>query len=165
MADNLNAESSTLVSNTPFTLVYDAFLDKITDDMYLELTKEDTYALLEPLLQAAIPYFEFPRVNLTNIDVENKLFIENLTNEEINILATYMVVEWVGQQLASIENTRMKYSGSDFKFTSQANHIQKLTALKKEYRQEGFHLQRLYKRRKVDSNGKVISTLGDIMKG
>jgi len=41
-----------------------------------------------------------------------------------------MVVEWISQQLASIENTRMKYSGSDFKFTSQANHIQKLQKLK-----------------------------------
>jgi hypothetical protein len=36
----------------------------------------------------------------------------------MNILATYMVVEWLGQQLASVENIRMKYSGSDFKFTS-----------------------------------------------
>ena len=41
-----------------------------------------------------------------------------LTQEEINILATYMIVEWLGQQLASVENTRMKYSGSDFKMTS-----------------------------------------------
>ena len=32
-----------------------------------------------------------------------------------------------GQQLASVENTRMKYSGSDFKFTSQANHMAKNT--------------------------------------
>jgi len=46
-----------------------------------------------------------------------------------------MVAEWIGQQLASVENVRMKYSGADFKFTSQANHIQKLTQLKKEYLQ------------------------------
>ena len=44
-----------------------------------------------------------------------------LTQEEINILSLYMVVEWLGQQLATTENTRLKYSGSDFKFTSQAN--------------------------------------------
>ena len=42
----------------------------------------------------------------------------------------------------------MKYSGSDFKFTSQANHMAKILSIKKDYEREGFHLQRLYKRRK-----------------
>ena len=74
-----------------------------------------------------------------------------------------MIVEWVGQQLASVENVRMKYSGSDFKFTSQANHMQKLLQLKKDYERESFHLQRLYKRRKQDKNGIYRSTFGGIM--
>ena len=71
-----------------------------------------------------------------------------------------MIVEWLSQQLASIENTRMKYSGSDFKFTSQANHMSKILQLKKDYEREGFHLQRLYKRRAKDKNGIMRSTLG-----
>ena len=74
-----------------------------------------------------------------------------------------MVEEWLGQQLASIENTRMKYSGADFKFTSQANHMQKLLQLKKDYERKGFHLQRLYKRRKKDSQGVYHSTMYKIM--
>jgi hypothetical protein len=41
-----------------------------------------------------------------------------LDDEEINILALIMVEAWVERQLASIEVTRMKYSGTDFKFTS-----------------------------------------------
>ena len=57
----------------------------------------------------------------------------------------------------------MKYSGADFKFTSQANHMQKLLQLKKDYEREGFHLQRLYKRRKKDDNGIYRSTFGSIM--
>jgi hypothetical protein len=57
----------------------------------------------------------------------------------------------------------MKYSGSDFKFTSQANHLHKLMALQKEYERKGFHLQRLYKRRKADKNGIMKSTFGSIM--
>jgi len=75
-----------------------------------------------------------------------------------------MIVEWLSQQLASVENTRMKYSGSDFKFTSQANHMQKLLQLKKDYEREGFHLQRLYKRRIQDHLGIMRSTFGTIMK-
>jgi hypothetical protein len=46
----------------------------------------------------------------------------------------------------------MKYSGSDFKFTSQANHLAKLMALLTESRRDSFHMQRLYKRRKL-TNG------------
>jgi len=58
----------------------------------------------------------------------------------------------------------MKYSGSDFKFTSQANHMHKILQLKKDYEREGFHLQRLYKRRIPDRYGIMRSTLGIIMK-
>jgi hypothetical protein len=57
----------------------------------------------------------------------------------------------------------MKYSGSDFKFTSQANHMSKLLTLKKDYEREGFHLQRLYKRRLKDEDGIMRSTFGTIM--
>ena len=49
----------------------------------------------------------------------------------------------------------MKYSGSDFKFTSQANHMSKLLNLKNDYEREGFHLQRLYKRREINSDGLI----------
>jgi hypothetical protein len=35
--------------------------------------------------------------------------------------------------------------------------------MKKEYIQEGFHLQRLYKRRKTDDKGVVKSTISSIM--
>ena len=140
----------------------------------MELTEFDTYRLVEQLLVSAIHSFEFPRVDLTNyvlssVTEENEIerlegqFNEELSEEEINILATYMVVEWLGQQLASIENIRMKYSGSDFKFTSQANHMSKLTNLKEHYKQEGFHLQRLYSRRKKGADGRMHSTFSSIM--
>lgn len=175
------------ISTTPFSIVYDSFLSKITDDMYMELTELDTFRMLQELLMTAIHKFEFPRKDLNDFVLEGfddqgeysgvdsdhetvTLFIYNegffnnyLTAEEINILSTYMIVEWLGQQLASIENTRMKFSGTDFKFTSQANHMQKLLVIKKDYEREGFHLQRLYKRRLKDENGIYKSTLGDVM--
>ena len=40
---------------------------------------------------------------------------------------------------------------------------QKLLTLKKDYEREGFHLQRLYKRRLRDKNGIMRSTFGQIM--
>ena len=174
---------------TQFSTVYNRFLGKITDDMYMELTPEDTIKDLQRLLIQAIPGFEFPRKNLDSYEikvvqmkedevlpddfiigviwndlsdntvdvpdviVEKSAFAEELTSEEINILALLMKQGWVQRQVTSIENTRMKYSGSDFKMTSQANHLQKLLSLLEESRRDSFHMQRLYKRRKKDKDG------------
>ena len=76
-----------------------------------------------------------------------------LTSEEINILAIIMKQGWLQRQVTSIENTRMKYSGPDFKMTSQANHLQKLLTTLTECRRDSLHMQRLYKRRKIGTDG------------
>ena len=55
---------------TLFATVYNRFLGTITDDMYLELTPEDTIKDLQNLLIAAIPGFEFPRQNLYNYKID-----------------------------------------------------------------------------------------------
>ena len=149
--------------NTSFSDIYRRFKAKITDDMYMELTPIETDRLLKELLLNSLHNFEFPRVNIYDYNEELEEYNIKLTPEEQNIIATYMIVEWLSQQLASVENTRMKYSGSDFKFTSQANHMAKIQAMKKDYERRGFHLQRLYKRRIADSNGVMRSTFGSIM--
>ena len=172
--------------HTPFTVIYDRFLGKITDDMYLELTPEETLDDLQNLLIDAIPGFEFPRQVLDDfvivsveipraqvaprdfvigvadeiqdtVLVERSYFKAQLTREEINILAILMLEGWVQRQLTSVEVTRMKYSGPDFKMTSQANHLQKLLNLLTEVKRQSLHMQRLYKRRKVDANGRITS--------
>ena len=173
---------------TAFTEVYNRFLSKITDDLYVELTPEDTIRDLRNLLINAIPGFEFPRHNLSDYEidqyikpedevqedefiigllwddtiedddfgqaplvmVEKSSFSADLTSEEINILAILMMIGWLQRQITSIENTRMKYSGSDFKMTSQANHLQKLLSLLNECHRQSHHMQRLYKRRVIN---------------
>lgn len=211
---------------TSFYYIYERFLAKITDDMYLELTPRDTLQDMRQLLIDAIPGFEFPRKRLDYVfpkgamdapemirdyfdggdiaidnnhtgdldgkevtDIDNNLvdgmdiedadkllkevfspentsyFNADLTDEEINILALLMEEAWINRQIASIEVTRMKYSGSDFKMTSQANHLSKLLSLKTEIRRMGFHMQRLYKRRRTTDDGYIISNwsvLGEV---
>ena len=151
------------MAGTAFKEIYNKFKAKITDDMFMELTPGETDSLLKELLLNSLHNFEFPRVNIYDYNEELEEYNISLTTEEQNIIATYMIVEWLSQQLATVENTRMKYSGSDFKFTSQANHMAKIQAMKKDYERRGFHLQRLYKRRKVDENGIMRSTFGSIM--
>lgn len=174
------------ILTTPFSTIYDSFLSRVTDVMYMELTEADTLQMLQDLLLNAIPRFEFPRFDIFDYEVGyledggtycgvESNYIETtavcwiggqfnsaLTQEEINILSLCMVVEWLGQQLATTENTKMKYSGSDFKFTSQANHMAKLKVMINQYHQDCFHLQRLYKRRK-NVGGQMISTAAVIM--
>lgn len=168
---------------TSFAAVYNCFLGKITDDMYLELTPEDTLKDLQRLIINALPGFEFPRVSLdyfieiaeispelvTSADfvvgvtelglclVERSYFVEKLSNEEINIIALLMLEGWVQRQVTSIEVTRQKYSGTDFKMTSQANHLSRLLALLAETQRQSLHMQRLYKRRRVDGAGRISS--------
>lgn len=149
---------------TSFQEVYDFFLAGITDDMFLELTKEDTEAMLEEILLAALPHFEFPRwSDPFDIDLEEKTFNTVLTLEEKMIIRQYMISEWIGFQLATVDLIRQKYSGSDFKFTSQASHIKQLSEMKKQYEQKGFHLQRVYCRRKKRADGRLTSTFSQIM--
>ena len=149
---------------TSFSEIYDRFFGKITDDMYLEWTEMDTKKDLLNILLDAIPQFEFPRFPLYDYDVENQTYNCHLTSEEINIFALYMLNAWLQRQITSIENTRQKYSGSDFKMTSQANHLDKLITLKKETERQAFHMQRLYKRRKlIDNKGSIKSNWSTLM--
>ena len=53
---------------TKFVDVYNRFLGKITDDMYVELTPQDTIKDLRRMIIEAIPGFEFPRKNLFEYD-------------------------------------------------------------------------------------------------
>lgn len=149
--------------NTSFEEMYDFFLAGITDDMFMEMTKEDTDALLEEILLAGLPHFEFPRKNIFDLDLVNKTFGDKLTQEEMMIIRQYMISEWIGYQLANIDLVKQKYSGSDFKFTSQASHLKQLVTLKKEYETKGFHLQRLYNRRKRLKTGGYGSTFARVM--
>lgn len=154
--------------------------------MYLELTPEDTVNDLQNLIIEAIPGFEFPRKVLDSYNISKEIIIKeedkeaemigfviedtensyitdtssftaDLDSEEINILAILMKVIWIQRQVNSIEVTRMKYSGSDFKMTSQANHLAKLLNALTEARREAHHMQRLYKRRKKDATGQYSS--------
>ena len=180
-----------ILAKTSFNTIYDSFTDRITSTLFMEMTELDTFEQLQGILLNAIPRFKLPRFDILNyeegyldysgtykgVESDNRevpsikwiggTFSDILTVEEINILSLAMVIEWFIQQLNTTEYTKMKYSGSDFKFTSQANHMAKLKVMIDKYEEECRCLQDTYKRRKrVDTeNGKkeFISTLGQIM--
>ena len=93
--------------------VYDAFLARITAD---EWTLEEELAIVErdwqELLKMSIFRFKYPRVELSIEENENQeyQFSNELTNDEIQLLALYMKHEWVKRCIASWENIRQLYA-------------------------------------------------------
>lgn len=126
---------------TSIQKVYDAFLSKMLEDEWLNWTQEEIQMDWRSLLDAAIPFFKFPRVDLT-IN-ENDQFEGDLTNVEIQILATYMKCEWLNRTILTWENIKPLYVERDF---SQANLIDKLKQLLEREEYKALKLERVYYR-------------------
>lgn len=140
---------------TPFLKVYDAFLARITAD---EWTLEEELAIVErdwqELLNIAIFRFKYPRVGLEKEEIEPNentdthglktyQFVNDLSNDEIQLLALYMKHEWVKRCIASWENIRQLYADKDF---SQANHLDKLNKLEAAIASDVRHAEGIYDR-------------------
>lgn len=111
---------------TPFKVLFDSFLARVESQDWVlpeqtELAERDWIQLLK----IAIFQFRFPRVSL-EIDENEKVFLNEVGNPEIQVLATIMKHQWIKRCIASWEQIKMLYSNKDF---SQANHLDKLIKL------------------------------------
>ena len=92
---------------TPLQNVYDAFLAKIEADdwMLSEMGDDGVSAEIlndwQMILNAAIVQFRYPRVSL---DYEGDSFKEDLGNDEIQVLANLMKLEWIRRCIATWDN-------------------------------------------------------------
>ena len=154
---------------TPFLKVYDAFLARITAD---EWTLEEELAIVErdwqELLKMAIARFKYPRVSLefeevTNAAEENASynikfyqFKEDLSNDEIQLLALYMKHEWIKRCVASWEHIGQLYTSKDF---SAANHLDKLNDLEANVQREVEEQQDIYDRSRGKAPAEIFRQL------
>lgn len=125
---------------TPYDVVYDAFLSKILDDEWGYWTEEEVKQDLRALLEGAIPWFKFPRTSFSRGDYG---FDEDLSNEEIQILATYMKCEWLNRTILTWENVKPLYEERDF---SQANLLAKFKQMLEAEEYKALKLERIYYR-------------------
>lgn len=125
---------------TPYEKVYEAFLARILEDEWenwlLEEAMEDWYQILN----AALPWFKFPRVDLTQTD---EGFSGDLGPEEISIIANFMKVEWLNRCIMTWENVKPLYAEKDF---SQANLLDKLEKMLEAERNTAKELESIYYR-------------------
>lgn len=108
---------------TSFDDIYDAFLGKMTEDEWEAWTEEEMAVDFRNLLEAAIPWFKFPRVSLERTD---EGFVEDLKNEEIQILASFMKCEWLNRTILSWENIKPLYDERDFSPAKLLNEFREL---------------------------------------
>lgn len=126
---------------TPIQAVYDAFLAKMLEDEWLNWDEEEIKADWKELLAGAIPFFKFPRVSL---EIDGEYFKdENITNDEIQILANYMKCEWLNRTILTWENVKPLYEERDF---SQANLLDKFKELLGREEYKALKLERIYYR-------------------
>ena len=125
---------------TPFQKVYDAFLAKILDDEWTLWAEEERNRDLHTLLMGALPRFRFPR---TPLIYEEDNFLNTLSNEEIQILATYMKCEWLNRVILTWENVKPLYVERDF---SQANLLDKFRLLLQSEKKNAKELEAIYYR-------------------
>lgn len=104
---------------TDLQVVYDAFLAKMLEDEWASWDLDEMEEDWKVLLDGALPWFKFPRVSL---EYDEFGFTDDLSNEEIQIIATYMKCEWLNRTILTWENVKPLYEERDF---SQANLLDK----------------------------------------
>jgi hypothetical protein len=121
---------------TPFSKIDDMFLSDISDDTLLDYTEEEREDILDSLRVKAITRFKACKQDLSDRDEVNRVFNQDLSDEECLIISTIMRKFWLNDKIYNLELLRQRMSTKDWKLTSQANHLQILTELKQELDKE-----------------------------
>ena len=133
---------------TPYSKVYEAFLARILEDEWENWMIEEAEADWRLILEAALPWFKFPRVSLEHDD---NGFSGELGYTEIQIIANFMKCEWLNRCIMTWETVKPLYTERDF---SQANLIDKLQKLLEAERKNAKEMESIYYRSR---NGKPFN--------
>lgn len=125
---------------TPYSEVYKAFLARILEDEWENWLIEEAENDWRSILEAALPWFKFPRVSLEH---DEEGFSGDLTQAEIQVIANYMKCEWLNRCIMTWENVKPLYVERDF---SQANLLDKLNNTLKTEQNKAKELESIYYR-------------------
>jgi hypothetical protein len=128
---------------TSYEEVYGRFLPKITDYSFLQLTDSEINEDLEAFLKSSIIKFRYCK-KLSKRDELTKEFIEELTDEEKEILATLMCVEYLTPKILTDDLLKQSLNSKDYSIYSQANHIKEVRELRDVFQSESNQLMISY---------------------
>lgn len=147
-----------MAGSTDFSLIYDNFLHTVTDDMYISWSEGETYEDLQGFLTSAIVNFRFPKKNLYDYDLDFQQFNVELTFEEIDIITTLMIIEWIKRQITTVRLTELQYTGSDAKVLNTKSQLIGLLTLKEDYEKQLEKKLFYYQNHSQLENGDIIAT-------
>ena len=125
---------------TPFRKVNEAFLSRILEDEWQNWMLEEAEQDWHQIMINALTWFKFPR---TSLEINEEGFINDLSNEEIQIIADFMKCEWLNRCIMTWENVKTLYEERDF---SQANLLDKLDDLYKAQEEKALRREAIYYR-------------------
>ena len=121
---------------TPFKEVYNKVYNKISDYSFTKLTQDEVEDVLQSFLLSALVKFKTCKKDLSNRDLTLKQFNEDLTDEEKEILATLICVEYLTPKLITDELLQQRLSTKDYNLYSQANQIKEIRELRDKFKSE-----------------------------
>ena len=118
---------------TPYSTIYKAFLARILEDEWEHWLIEEAEADWREIMEMAIPWFKFPRVDLSHND---EGFSGDLGQEEIQIIANFMKCEWLNRCIMTWENIKPLYVERDFSHANLLDKLNKTLEFEKDKAQE-----------------------------
>lgn len=122
--------------STPYSEVDDMFLSDISDETFIDYAEEEQNAILQNLRIKAITMFKACKKDLNDRNETTKIFNSTLTDEEKLIIATAMRKFWFNDKLYNLDLIKQRMSNKDWRLTSQAEHMLRLTVLNQELDKE-----------------------------
>lgn len=129
---------------TPIQEIYRKFLGMIEDEEWLLVDENVIEELMLNYLENATVEFTQCKKDLS-IDYDSLCFYEELSLNEILILAWGMVIHYLQPKIKREENLRQFVSDKDFSKLSNANMLAKLMVLEKDARKQLETYQNKYK--------------------
>lgn len=114
---------------TPYRQIYERFAQKISDIKLLSLSDEDIASMMYCWMRSACVNFLKSEYDLTDRDDTLQQFNYDLPELDQEIIANFMIVEWLEPQLNSTLLTSQFYGSKEEKFYAQANQLDKLMSL------------------------------------
>jgi hypothetical protein len=118
--------------STSFDNIKKRFFNKITDPDLASLLPDTIDSIVNEFLISATTRFQKCYKDINDYDTTLQQFNVDLNQVEIEIIASWMVYEWTNQHTMRAELLQQSMSSKDYAMYSQANHLDKMIALKQQ---------------------------------
>lgn len=114
---------------TPYDVVYNRFLNKCSDFNLADLDDYTLNEMMKDWLDSAIIRARTSS-DLSARDDEAEVFENDLTDQDVELLAMGMVLAWLDQRIQSTEYTNLFVGGKEEKFFSPSQQLAELRNLR-----------------------------------